>query len=75
MFPTIAVQQKQHVDAVGYLMVVNGLISMFVLDISQIPSRRLVPFCSSLHGTSQQTANMLTFAGITAFELSDNMSL
>jgi hypothetical protein len=55
-------------------MVASGLISMFVFDISQIPSRRIVLFCTPLHGTSQQTANMLTFTGITAFELSDNMT-
>lgn len=70
----MAVQQKQHVNAIGCRMVVSGLISMFVFDISQIPSRRIVLFCTSLRGTSQQTANMLTFTGNTAFELSDNMT-
>jgi len=40
----MVVQQKQHVDAVGRRMLVNGLISMLVFDISQIPSRRIIPF-------------------------------
>jgi hypothetical protein len=70
----MAVQQKQHVEAVGYLMVVSGLISVFVFNISQIPSRRIVLFCISLRETSQQTTNMLTFTGITVFELSDSMA-
>ena len=38
LFPTTAVQQRQHVDAVGCGTFFSGLISMFVFDILQIPS-------------------------------------
>ena len=38
-FPTTAVQQRQYVDAAGCGTFMSGLISFFVFDILQIPSR------------------------------------
>jgi hypothetical protein len=38
LFPTSAVQQRQHVDAVGCGTFSSGLISKFVFDILQIPN-------------------------------------
>jgi hypothetical protein len=37
LFPTMAGQQRQHVDAIGCRTSFSGLISMFVFDILQIP--------------------------------------
>jgi hypothetical protein len=45
LYPTTAVQQTQHVDAVGCPTFSSGLISMFVFDILQIPSR-CIQICS-----------------------------
>jgi hypothetical protein len=36
--PTTAVQQRQHVDAVGYRKFFSGLVSIFIFDILQVHS-------------------------------------
>jgi len=38
LFPATVVQQRQYVDAVGCRTYSSGLISMFVVDILQIPA-------------------------------------
>jgi len=40
-FPTVAVQQKQHVDSTGFVRILSRLIGMFVRDILQVPSGRI----------------------------------
>jgi hypothetical protein len=49
LFPTTAVQQRQHVDAVGYRKSFKGLITMFVFDILQSPVRCIQIYSGALH--------------------------
>jgi hypothetical protein len=38
-YPAKAIQQRQHVDAAGCRTFIRGLITMFVFDVLQIPSK------------------------------------
>ena len=52
MFPTTAVQRRQHVEAVGCRMFASGLTSTFVFGVLQIPSGCIEICSGSLHPTA-----------------------
>jgi len=60
LFPTVAVQQRQHVDAVGCVTFFSGLISMFVFD-SLSHSWWVHPDLLWMHGAHLKPPSILPF--------------
>jgi hypothetical protein len=54
LFPTAAVQQRQHVDALGCRTIFSGLSSRSVFDILQIPSGCIAHTCTPWLGAWQE---------------------